>query len=390
MIVKPQRLQNIPPYLFHEINKKKRELEEQGVQVIDLGIGCPDLPTPKHIVERLKSEMDDPNNFKYPGYSGCSEFREAVAHFYKERFDVSLDAESEILALIGSKEGIGHFISAVVDPGDIVLIPNPGYPVYQAATYLANGVPYSMPLLKENGFLPDFSSLPMDVVQKAKLMFLNYPGNPTAAVADENFFREAVTFAKQNGIIIAHDAAYQMVTFDGYKAPSILQVEGAKEVAVEFGSLSKTYNMTGWRLGYATGNKAALSLLSIVKSNMDTSQFLPIQKAGATALLSDQRCVEEYNLIYQERQDAMIAALRDIGIDTDAPKGSFFIWAPVPDGYTSGEFASKVLEEAGVIVTPGTAFGEYGEGYFRISLSVPTNKLLEAANRMKTKLAVCR
>jgi LL-diaminopimelate aminotransferase len=388
MFVKPQRIQNVPPYLFNEINKKKQLLFEQGIDVIDLGIGCPDLPTPQHIVERLLEEMGDSTNFKYSGYSGCLEFREAVAKFYKERFNVELDPETEILTLIGSKEGIAHFIPAAIDPGDIVLVPDPGYPTYRTAVYLANGVPYSMPLLKENGFRPDLLSISRHVAEKAKLMFLNYPGNPTAAVVELDFFREAVEFAKRNHIMIAHDAAYQMVTFDGYTAPSILQVEGAKEVAVEFGSLSKTYNMTGWRIGYAVGNKEALQSLSVVKSNMDTSQFLPIQKAGATALLSDQHCVDKYNQVYKERMEGMLAALREIGIEADTPKGSFFIWASVPKGYTSGEFATKVLEEAGVIVTPGTAFGEYGEGYFRISLSVPTGRLQEAIQRIKTRVAI--
>ncbi|MFF2291054.1 LL-diaminopimelate aminotransferase [Peribacillus butanolivorans] len=388
MFIKPKRVKNVPPYLFNEINKKKQNLIEQGVDIIDLGIGCPDLPTPQHIVNRLIEEMKDPDNFKYPGYSGCLEFRKAVAQFYKDRFNVDLDPETEILALIGSKEGISHFITASIDPGDVVLLPDPGYPTYRTATYLANGIPYSMALLKENGFLPDFTSIPVQEVEKAKLMFLNYPGNPTAATADLAFFQGAVDFARRNQMVVAHDAAYQMVTFNGYTAPSILQVEGAKEIAVEFGSLSKTYSMTGWRIGYAVGNKEALQSLSVVKSNMDTSQFLPIQKAAATALVSEQYCVEEYNQIYRERMEGMLAALREIGIESDTPKGSFFIWASVPEGYTSSEFATKVLEEAGVIVTPGVAFGEYGEGYFRISLSVPTERLYEAIHRIKTKITI--
>ncbi|MBN6189084.1 LL-diaminopimelate aminotransferase [Aneurinibacillus sp. BA2021] len=388
MFVRPQRIQNIPPYLFNEINKKKQSLIEQGVDVIDLGIGCPDLPTPQHIIKRLLEEMADSENFKYSTYGGCLEFREAVAKFYKERFHVDLDPETEILTLIGSKEGIAHFIPATIDPGDIVLLPDPGYPTYRTAVHLANGVPYSMPLLQENGFRPEFSSIPGHVAEKAKLMFLNYPSNPTAATADLDFFQEAVEFATRNRMMIAHDAAYQMVTFDGYKAPSILQVEGAKEVAVEFGSLSKTYNMMGWRIGYAVGNKEALTSLSVVKSNIDTSQFLPIQKAGATALSSDQGCVDTYNEVYRKRMEGILSALREIGIEAAAPKGSFFIWAPVPKGYTSVEFSTKVLEEAGVIVTPGIAFGEYGEGYFRISLSVPTERLQEAVQRIKTRIAI--
>ncbi|MEH7342427.1 LL-diaminopimelate aminotransferase [Bacillus sp. JJ1532] len=388
MYTKSQRVANIPPYLFGEINRKKQELIEQGVDVIDLGIGCPDLPTPEHIVNRLLEEMKDPNNFKYPGYSGCQEFREAVARFYKKQFNVDLDPETEILTLIGSKEGIAHFITASIDPGEIVLLPDPGYPTYRTATYLANGIPYSMPLRRENKYLPDFSIIPEHIKEKAKIMFLNYPSNPTAAVADHAFFQGAINFARQNQITIAHDAAYQMVTFDRYESPSILQADGAKEVAVEFGSLSKTYSMTGWRIGYAVGNKEALKSLLTVKSNVDTSQFIPIQKAAATALTNDQLCVEEYNEIYKQRRDGMLKALQEMGIKADCPKGSFFIWAAVPKGFSSSEFVNNVLEKTGVIVTPGTAFGEYGEGYFRISLSVPTERLREAIDRIKSKLAL--
>lgn len=388
MFVKPKRIENIPPYLFDRINQKKKQLMEKGVDIIDLGIGCPDLPTPSHIVERLAAELNEPNNFKYSSYNGCFEFREAVANFYKNHFDVNVDPETEILTLIGSKEGIGHFITAATDPGDVVLLPDPGYPAYRTAVLLANAIPHTMPLLRENGFKPDFSMIPSDVANKAKLMFLNYPGNPTAAVADKRFYQEAIEFARRNKIMLVHDAAYQMVTFEGYKAPSILEVEGAKEVAIEFGSLSKTYNMTGFRIGYAAGNKEALKSLSIVKSNLDTSQFLPIQKAGATALTSDQQCVKKNNQIYKERMEGMLSALKVLGIEADAPKGSFFIWVPVPYGLSSGVFAQKMLEETGVIVTPGTAFGQYGEGYFRVSLSVPTERLKEAADRMKAKLAI--
>jgi len=388
MYTKSQRVANIPPYLFSEINRKKQALIEQGVDVIDLGIGCPDLPTPPHIVNRLIEEMKDPNNHKYSGYSGCLEFRKAVAQFYKERFNVELDPETEVLTLIGSKEGIANFITASVDPGDVVLLPDPGYPTYQTATILADGTPYSMPLLRENQYFPDFANIPDPIKEKAKVMFLNYPGNPTAASADQSFFQKAVDFARQNQLTIAHDAAYQMVTYDGYKAPSILQADGAKDVAIEFGSLSKTYAMTGWRIGYAVGNKEALKALSVVKSNVDTSQFLPIQKAAATALSADQACVSEYNEIYKQRRDGVLKALHELGIQADCPKGGFFIWASVPKGYSSSKFVSTVLEKAGVIVTPGTAFGDHGEGYFRLSLSVPTERLQEAIDRIKSNLAL--
>ncbi|MFE8697860.1 LL-diaminopimelate aminotransferase [Cytobacillus sp. FJAT-53684] len=382
------RIGQIPPYLFAEINKKKAELVKSGVDVIDLGIGDPDLPTPQHIVDKLVEEMQDSSNFKYPSFIGCAEFREAVADFYARQYQVNLDPETEVLALIGSKEGIAHLIPTLIDPGDYVLIPDPSYPVYKMATLLANGQYYHMPLLKENNFEPDFSLIPDEIIEQAKLMFLNYPGNPTAATVDIEFFQNAISFARQRNIPIAHDSAYNMVTFGEYKAPSILEVEGAKEVAVEFGSLSKTYNMTGWRIGYVVGNKQIIKALSVLKSNMDTGQFTPIQKAAAFALNSDQSCVSNHNAIYEERLNVVLDGLKAIGIKVDRPKGSFFIWAPVPKGYTSAEFVTNVLEQTGVILTPGSAFGPSGEGYFRLSLSVPNARLFEAINRIKQKLQI--
>lgn len=381
-----KRVAQIPPYLFAEINKKKAALIQSGVDVIDLGIGDPDLPTPTHIVEKLIEEMQDPKNLKYPSFVGCAEFRQAVANFYKRQYDVELDPDTEVLALIGSKEGLAHLIPTLIDPGDMVLIPDPGYPVYRMATYLANGEDYYMPLKQENNYEPQFDMIPEDIRQKAKLMFLNYPGNPTSATVDLEFFDRAVSFAREHQIPIAHDSAYNMVTFDGYKAPSILEAAGAKEIAVEFGSLSKTYNMTGWRIGYIVGNKDIIKSLSTLKSNVDTGQFTPIQKAAAFALNSDQSCITKHNQIYKERMDAMLDGLASIGVKVEPPKGSFFIWAPVPEGYTSTDFATQVLEQAGVIVTPGNAFGPSGEGYFRVSLSVPNERLYEAINRIKEKL----
>ncbi|MEW9674194.1 LL-diaminopimelate aminotransferase [Ammoniphilus sp. 3BR4] len=381
-----KRVAQIPPYLFAEINKKKAALIQSGVDVIDLGIGDPDLPTPPHIVDKLIEEMQDPKNLKYPSFVGCAEFRQAVANFYKRQYDVELDPDTEVLALIGSKEGLAHLIPTLIDPGDTVLIPDPGYPVYRMATYLANGQDYYMPLKQENNYEPQFDLIPEDIRQKAKLMFLNYPGNPTSATVDLEFFDRAVSFAREHQIPIAHDSAYNMVTFDGYKAPSILEAADAKEIAVEFGSLSKTYNMTGWRIGYIVGNKDIIKSLSTLKSNVDTGQFTPIQKAAAFALNSDQSCITKHNQIYKERMDAMLDGLASIGVKVEPPKGSFFIWAPVPEGYTSTDFATQVLEQAGVIVTPGNAFGPSGEGYFRVSLSVPNERLYEAINRIKEKL----
>lgn len=383
-----KRIGQIPPYLFAEINKKKASMIESGVDIIDLGIGDPDLPTPKHIVDKLVEELQDPYQLKYPSFTGCAEFRNAVADFYLRQYGVKLDPETEVLALIGSKEGIAHLIPTLIDPGDYVLIPDPSYPVYRMATMLANGQYFNMPLKIENNFEPDFTVIPREIVEQARLMLLNYPGNPTAATVDLSFFNQAIEFAQKHQIPIAHDSAYNMVTFDEYKAPSILQAEGAKEVAVEFGSLSKTYNMTGFRIGYVVGNKEIIKALSILKSNTDTGQFTPIQKAAAFALNSDQGCVAKHNQIYKQRMLSMVEGLKSIGVKAEPPKGSFFIWAPVPKGYSSTEFVTNVLEQTGVILTPGNAFGPSGEGYFRVSLSVPGERLHEAIERIKQNLKI--
>jgi LL-diaminopimelate aminotransferase len=377
------RVSGLPPYLFSVIDEKKKQLQRKGVDVIDLGIGSPDLPTPDFIVKRLIDELQHSANFKYSGYFGCQEFREAVAAYYKKQYQVELDPDKEILTLIGSKEGIAHIVPALIDPGDGVLIPDPGYPVYRSATYLSGGESIDLKLDAKQGYRPDFTSISKEKCQKAKLMFLNYPGNPTAATVEIDVFEEAVAFAKQHKIAVVHDAAYDLVTFDGYKAPSILQAQGAKEIAVEFGSLSKSFNMTGWRIGYVAGNREIIQALSIVKSNTDTSQFLPIQKAAAEALRSDLSTVSVNNSAYNQRMETMLEALSAIGIQVEKPRGSFYIWAKVPAGYSSQKFSEKVLEEAGVIITPGNAFGPSGEGYFRISLSVPTERLNEAVNRIK-------
>ncbi|CAM3063356.1 LL-diaminopimelate aminotransferase [Filibacter tadaridae] len=378
----------IPPYMFAELNKKKASLLESGVDVIDLGIGDPDLPTPTHIVEKLIEEIQRPENSKYPSFIGDRRFRQAVANFYKKRFDVDLNPDTEVLALIGSKEGIAHIVPTLINPGDHVLIPDPGYPPYRTATYLAEGKVYDMPLKKEFNYQPNFSAIPEEVLASSKLMFLNYPGNPTTATVDADFFTNAISFAESQNIVIAHDSAYNMVTFEDYKAPSILQADGAKKVAVEFGSLSKTYSMTGYRIGYVVGNKEIIKALSVYKSNIDTGQFTPIQLAAAHALNSDQSCTQKHSKIYEARMQAMTKGLKEIGIEVPPPKGSFFIWAPVPEGYTSTEFATAVLDQAGVIVTPGNAFGPSGEGYFRISLSVPSDILHEAINRIKKNIKI--
>ncbi|MDN5331101.1 MAG: LL-diaminopimelate aminotransferase [Tepidanaerobacteraceae bacterium] len=382
-----ERIKKIPPYLFAQMDKKIAELKKKGVDVISLGVGDPDLPTPPHIVEALERAANDPECHKYPAYEGSLEFRKAVATYYKRRFGVELDPESEVMALIGSKEGIAHIFFAFIDPGDYALIPDPGYPVYKTATLFAGGVPYPMPLLKENNFLPDFSSIDTQVAKKAKLMFLCYPNNPTAAVADEKFFEEAVEFAKTYDIIICHDSAYVDITFDGYRAPSLLSVKGAMDIGVEFGSLSKPYRMTGWRIGYAVGNKDIISALGVIKTNIDSGQFTAIQRAGIEALLGPQDSVYEMLSVFEKRRDLVIETFKEIGLEVEPPKGTFYIWVPVPEGYTSQSFAEMLIEKAAVVVTPGVGYGDYGEGYVRISLTTPDERLKEAMRRIKESLS---
>ncbi|MYL48177.1 aminotransferase class I/II-fold pyridoxal phosphate-dependent enzyme [Halobacillus litoralis] len=383
MIQSSKQVRSLPPYLFSIFHKKKVALTAQGVDVIDLGIGAPDLPTPPFIIDRLAEEVRKPKNHKYSPYGGCREFREAVADFYRSHYDVELDAETEVLTLIGSKEGISHMISAVLDPGDGVLAPDPGYPVYQSAIHLAHGSTIRFPLDEENSYAPLFDQISPRDISRSKMMLLNYPNNPTGGTVELDTFEEAVRFAKEHKLSLIHDAAYDLVTFGDYKAPSLLQVPGAKETAVEFGSLSKTFNMSGWRLGYVVGNKDLIRSLSVYKSNMDTSQFLPIQLAGVTALQSDFSSVRANNRTYEQRLDLMMNAFNGMNIYAEKPKGTFFIWARVPEGYTSQGFSEKMLDEAGIILTPGTAFGQKGEGYFRMSLSVPIERLHEASIRMK-------
>ncbi|PAV28093.1 LL-diaminopimelate aminotransferase [Virgibacillus profundi] len=377
------KVKNLPPYLFSEFQRKKKELESKGVDVIDLGIGAPDLPTPDFIYEKLVEEAKNPDNHRYSSYSGCVEFKEAVAAFYKKNYGVDLDPEQEVLTLIGSKEGIANLIQAVINPGDAVIVPDPGYPVYRNSVHLAGGESVPLPLDTENGYVPLYDNLSKEDIKRSKLMFLNYPSNPTAATVELSTFLETVAFAEENNLVLANDAAYDLVTFDDYKSPSVLQAPGAKDYAVEFGSLSKTFNMTGWRIGYVVGNKEIIQALATLKSNIDTSQFLPIQKAAAAALNSDLSSVTANNKVYQERMEKLYNKLNEIGIVAEKPKGTIFLWAKVPEGFSSVSFANKLLEEAGIIVSPGTAFGPGGEGFFRIALSVTTGILDEVINRLK-------
>jgi len=377
------RLQKLPPYLFAEIDKKKRELIAKGKDVIDLGVGDPDIPTGDFIVEALNTAAKNPRNHRYALDQGMPEFRHAIRDWFQHRFNVKLDPDKEILPLIGSKEGIGHLPLAVLDPGKVCLIPDPGYPVYRSGTLFAEGIPYTMPLLEKNNYLPDFDVIPADVLKNSKLMFLNYPNNPTSQVADKAFFAKAVAFAHKHGILIAHDAAYSEMCYEGLKSPSILEIPGAKEIAVELFSLSKTYSMTGWRVGFAVGNAQVLSLLAKVKSNLDSGIFQAIQIAGITALRDGQKELEKNLKIYQERRDLLVQGFRDLGWKIEAPKATFYVWIPVPPGYTSSELALKFLEELNIVVTPGNGFGPNGEGYFRISLTVAESRIMEALDRIK-------
>lgn len=378
-----ERLEKIPPYLFAEIDRKIAEAKAKGVDIISLGIGDPDTPTLPPIVEEMHRAIDNPKNHDYPPYNGTERFRNATAKWMKRRFGVDLNADTEILANIGSKEAIAHVFFAFVDKGDYTLVPDPGYPVYQNATIFAGGTPYSMPLLEENGYLPDFDKIPEDIAKKSKLMFLNYPNNPTGAVADLEFFKKAVDFCKKYDILLCHDQAYCEMTYDGYVAPSVLEVEGAKDVAIEFFSHSKSYNMTGWRVGWVCGNKDAIKALGTIKNNIDSGTFKAIQDAAAAAFDVDKSYIEKLNNMYKERRDVMENGLRELGWDVKTSKATFYLWLPVSKGMTSEQFVTEMLEKAGVVVPPGNGYGQYGEGYFRIALTKDIDTIKKALQRMK-------
>lgn len=382
-ITKARRIAELPPYLFAEIDRRKQELRQKGIDLIDLGVGDPDLPTPLPIIERLKKAAENPKHHRYPTYEGMLEFRMAVAQWYERRFGVKLDPETEVLSLIGSKEGLAHMPLAFVDPGDYALIPSPSYPVYRTATLFAGGLPHFLPLRKENGFLPDLSEVPTGIARKAKLLFINYPNNPTSATVERSFFQEVVAFAKRFEIIVCHDAAYSEVAFDGYRPPSFLEVEGAKEVGVEFHSLSKTFNMTGWRIGYASGNEEILSGLGKIKTNIDSGVFQAVQEAATQALTHFDTPLPTLIEIYERRRDLLVKGLREIGLEVDLPKATFYLWVQVPKRYSSAQFCALLLEQAGIVTTPGHGFGDAGEGYFRIALTVNESKIKEAIERLK-------
>ena len=383
---KADRLTRLPPYLFVEIDQAKRALMAEGKDVIDLGVGDPDLPTPAHIIARLKAAADDPANHRYSFTEGIAELRSAIARWYDRRFGVWLDPKTEVLPLLGSKEGLAHFPLALTNPGDAVLVPDPSYPPYRIGAVLAGADVVSLPLLEEDGFFPDLGGVSQKAARRSKLLFLNYPNNPTAAVASAEQLQEALQFAKEFGIAVAHDAAYSEIMFDGGRPVSFLQLPGAKSVGVEFHSLSKTYNMTGWRVGWVCGNATLIAALSQLKSNLDSGIFQPVQYAAIEALDGDQAPLAQAVATYQARRDLLVEGLGKAGWQVPKPSASFYVWARVPGHEPSMSFAARVLKQAHIVLTPGVGFGPSGEGYIRFSLTVPTDRIQEAIGRLSKVL----
>ena len=364
------RIEKVPPYLFVEISRKIAAKREQGIDVISFGIGDPDIPTPDNVIEKLRDTALDGPNHRYPETDGLPEFRQAVADWYQRRFGISVHPDKETLPLIGAKEGIGHAALCFIEPGDIALVPDPGYPVYSVGTWFAGGECHWMPLLEENGWMPDLDAIPDDVADKARIIWLNYPNNPTGAIAEAGYFEKVVEFAKEHDIAVMHDASYSEVAFDGYRPVSFLETPGAIDVGVEFHSLSKSYNMTGWRLGMAVGNEDIISALMVIKSNLDSGVPNAIQYMGMEAMELSQEAIDERNAIYERRRDRVVRTLQEIGLDAIPPKASLYVWTRIPEGFTSAEFTALLLDEADIVVTPGNGYGEYGEGYIRLSLTI--------------------
>ena len=378
-----KRLDTVPPYLFVEISRKIAAKKREGIEVISFGIGDPDIPTPTKVVEELRRTSLDSPNHRYPETDGLPEFRNAVAAWYNNRFGITVDADKEVLPLIGAKEGIGHASLCFINPGDIALVPDPGYPVYSVGTWFAGGECHWMPLIEENGWLPDLSAIPSDVAAKSKVMWLNYPNNPTGAVADEGYLKEVVEFAKANDIAVMHDACYTEVAYDGYKPLSFLEIPGAMEVGIEFHSLSKSYNMTGWRVGMAVGNSEMIDALMVVKSNLDSGIPNAVQYMGIEAMNITEEEIDERNSIYQSRRDRVVETLNKIGLEVEPPKASLYVWVRIPEGYASAEFAELLLEERDVVVTAGNGYGPSGEGYVRLSLTISESDLNEGLRRIE-------
>lgn len=382
-VEKAKRIKELPPYLFAEIDRRKRDAIARGVDLIDLGIGDPDIPTPSPIVEKLLEAATKPVNHRYPNSAGLLEYRQAVANWYLKRFGVKLDPEKEVVSLIGSKEGIANMALAFVDPGNVVLVASPCYPVYHIGTSFCGGKNYFLPLTKENHFLPDLDAIPTEVARQAKLLWINYPNNPTAAVAEREFFTRVIEFANRYNVLVCHDAAYTEMGFDGFRPMSFLEVEGARDVGIEFHSLSKTFNMTGWRVGMAVGNQNLVGGLAQVKSNIDSGLFQAIQEAAIEALRLGDAIVEPSRKIYQERRDILVSGLRAVGLECEKPRATFYVWVSVPKGMTSAQFTGKLLDDAGVVTTPGNGFGAPGEGYVRFTVCVDKERLKEVAERIR-------
>jgi LL-diaminopimelate aminotransferase len=377
-----RRIENLKPYLFVEITRKIAEKRARGEEVISFAIGDPDIPTPPHIIERLCKEAQDPVNHRYPESEGLPELHRAIADWYQRRFSVTLDPDTEVLPLIGAKEGIGHMAFCFINPGDTALVPDPGYPVYAVGTHLAGGRPYYLSLRAERGFLPDFRGIKDFILQKTNVLWLNYPNNPTGAVANLDFYNQVVEFAKKYEILVCHDGPYSEVAFDDYQPVSFLQAEGAKDTGVEFHSLSKSFNMTGWRIGMVVGNATAVGALKTLKSNLDSGIPQAIQYMAIEALNGPQDCISEHNNTYQRRRDLICEVLTNIGLEVTIPKASLYIWAKVPEGYNSVEFTTDLLDQVGVAVTPGTGYGRSGEGYVRLSLTIADAALVKGLSRL--------
>ncbi len=379
-----KRLERIPPYLFAELGRKRDELVGKGVDIINIGVGDPDHPTPAHIVQAMHEAIDDSSTHNYPPYQGTKDYRKAVVDWMERRFGITgLNPDTEVVSSIGSKEAIHNTFLAFVEPGDYTLIPDPGYAVYRTSTIFAGGEPYAIPLKAENNFLPDLNSISEEVAQKAKLLWINYPNNPTGALATLEFFEELVDYCRQYDILLCHDHAYSEMAYDGYKPPSVLQVEGAKDVAIEFHSLSKSYNMTGWRVGFVVGNALGIKGLSQVKTNVDSGVFKAIQRAAIAGFKTTHEELQEIMSVYQNRRNIIVEGLRSLGWPIEPPKATLYVWVPVPKGYSSTEFVTLLLDKCGIIVPPGNGYGAAGEGFFRIALTVADERMQEAIQRMK-------